>query len=137
PTRRSSDLTGYRRRRQCGIAQLKPDATDRNAERIGGHLAHDGVGAGAEVLRSGLDYHRAIRVHADARTRRAPIGGIGAGRHAPADQHFAVTHGAWFHGTARPAERLRALLITGAQRLAGERLVLVRIVVGVVAQPKL
>ena len=67
------------------------------------------------------------RRRAHARRRRHAMRRIGAGRHAPADQHIAVAHRARLARAARPAERLGALAIAFAQRLAGERPVLVRV----------
>ena len=76
---------------------------------IGGDLRHHRVGAGAEVLRADLHQRGAVGADTHARGRRHAMRRIGAGRHAPADQHIAVAHGTRFVRATRPAERLGPL----------------------------
>ena len=106
-------------------------------EHVGRDLRHDGVGAGADV--GGRARHLGMAVggehdaHRDRHLQRLPD----ARRHAPADQIAAVAHRARLGVALVPAERLRALAVAFAQRLAAVRLVLVLIAVRIAPQAKL
>ena len=124
----------------CGrleVAELDADVVERQPEHVGRDLRHDGVGAGADV--GGRARHLGMAVggehdaHRDRHLQRFPD----AGRHAPADQIAAVAHRARLGIALVPAERLRALAVAFAQRLAAERLVLVLVAVRVAPQAKL
>ena len=65
---------------------------DRHAQRIGGDLRHHRIGAGAKVLRADLHQRGTIGANPHLRRCRHAMRGIGAGRHAPANQHIAVAH---------------------------------------------
>ena len=106
-------------------------------EHVGRDLRHDGVGAGADV--GGRARHLGMAVggehdaHRDRHLQRLPD----ARRHAPADQIAAVAHRARLGIALVPAERLRALAVAFAQRLAAVRLVLVLVAVRIAPQAKL
>ncbi len=124
----------------CGrleVAELDADVVERQAEHVGRDLRHDGVGAGADV--GGRARHLGMAVggehdaHRDRHLQRLPD----ARRHAPADQIAALAHRTRFGIALAPAERLRALAVALAQRLAAVGLVFVLVAVRIAAQAKL
>ena len=57
-----------------------------DAELFGGGLRHDGVHAGAELLRAGADEDAAVGHEANNSLRGGAVRGIGGGGHAVADE---------------------------------------------------
>ena len=93
---------------QGGVAELDVDQGGVDAEGVGGGLGHDGVDAGAEVLRAGADEDAAVGKDADDGLRGGAVGGVGGGGHAVADELVAFDHLAGLGGcvwTSRSARR--------------------------------
>ena len=123
-----------RRLRQARVAEFDADAVERQSERVGRDLRHDGVGAGADV--GGRARHLRVSVgaendaHGDRHLHCFPH----ARRHPPADQIAAVTHRAWLGVALAPPERVGALAVAFAQGLAAERPVFMLVAVRVTPQ---
>ena len=126
-----------RRLRQARVAELDADVVERQPQHVGRDLRHDGVGAGADVGGRARHLGMAVGGEHDAHRDRHLQGFPDARRHAPADQIAAVAHRARLGIALGPAERLRALTVALAQRLAAVRLVLVLVAVRIAAQAKL
>ena len=108
----------------CGkleFADSDADAVERQPERVGRDLRHDGVGPGADV--GGCARHLRVSIgaeddaHGDRHLQCLPD----TRRHPPADQIAAVTHRAWLGVALAPPERVSALPVAFAQGLAAER----------------
>ena len=119
------------------FAKLDADIVERQPKHVGRDLRHDGVGAGADIGGCAGDLRMAIGGQHDAHSDRHLQCFPHAGRHAPADQLAAVAHRARLGIALVPAERLGALAVAFAQRLAAVRPIVVLIALRITPQAKL
>ncbi|MCY1216472.1 hypothetical protein D9M72_283450 [compost metagenome] len=116
------------------VAQFKAHALGRQPQCVGCDLRHDRIGARAEVLRAGAYQRGAVRQQAHHGACARTVGGIGRGGHAQAHQLAVGVHRTRFGVAARPVEALGGIPIAFTQRFTGERQLLLRVGIGVVAQ---
>ena len=123
----------------CGkleVGKLDADVLDRQPERIGRDLRHDGVGAGADVGSRAGHLGMAIGgqhdTDCDRHLQRFPH----ACRHAPADQLLAVAHRAGRRIASAPAKGFRPAGIAFAQLLAGVGQVFALVAIRIALQPQ-
>ena len=104
----SGRTSGHWARGKRAVAENDVDFVDGNAGLVGDDLCNDRVGAGANVLSSGANACRAVWKQGDGALRGTAPGTPGGAGNTPAEDEFAVAHGADLRGALGPAELLGA-----------------------------
>ena len=108
------------------------DSLDRNTGNVGDHLRHGGVRSAAHVLRGAGDRGRAILKYANSGSAWTAHAWIGSSGHSHSDQQLAITHGTGFRIALCPSKFIACHLVALFQILAGEWLVGVLVLAGMI-----
>ena len=123
--------------RKIRLAHHDVHGFDRQAKLCGGDLGHDGVGAGADVVRGQFDIGRAVPLHPHPRIGGEDVRWIGRRGAAITDHPIAVGHRPDLPAPIGPAEALGHRVVALHQGARGERNAFGRVDPGVIGAAQL
>src|SRR5881296_3961315 len=103
------------------------DLVRRQPERVGRHLAHDGIRSATDLVHPGLDESRTVAPHRHARLCRPSPVRVDRSGYSLANEVPAIAHRARLGIAFVPTKALRALHEAAAQATRGERTATVRV----------